>query len=151
MSYKVLVVDDNEANRELINGILRTSEEEFEVIMAENGREGYNLAVKEQPHVIFMDMKMPELDGVGAMKLLQENEITKKIPVIVVTAFNTPDNLEMAFKAGAFDYITKPISIGELKSRVSKAITVVESFRQAQEKIDKVEGEKLELEKIAMV
>ena len=151
MSYKVLVVDDNEANRELINGILRTSEEKFEVIMAENGREGYNLAVKEQPHVIFMDMKMPELDGVGAMKLLQENEITKKIPVIVVTAFNTPDNLEMAFKAGAFDYITKPISIGELKSRVSKAITVVESFRQAQEKIDKVEGEKLELEKIAMV
>jgi class 3 adenylate cyclase/CheY-like chemotaxis protein len=151
MSYKVLVVDDNEANRELINGILRTSDEEFEVIMAENGRVGYNLAVKEQPHVIFMDMKMPELDGVEAMKLLQQNEITKRIPVIVVTAFNTPDNLELAFKAGAFDYITKPISIAELKSRVSKAITVVESFRQAQEKIDKVEGEKHELEKIAMV
>ena len=78
MSYKVLVVDDNEANRELINGILRTSEEEFEVIMAENGRVGYDLAVKEQPHVIFMDMKMPELDGVEAMKLLQENESHKK-------------------------------------------------------------------------
>ena len=89
----------------------------------------------------------PIVDGIEAMKLLQENETTKRIPVIVVTAFNSPDNLEKAFKAGAFDYITKPISIGELKSRVSKAITVVESFRQAQENIDKVEGEKLELEK----
>jgi len=151
MSYKVLVVDDNEANRELINGILRTAEDKYEVLMAENGKVGYEMAVKEQPDVIFMDMKMPVLDGIEAMKLLQAEETTKRIPVIVVTAFNTPENLENAFKAGAFDYITKPISIGELKSRVSKAITVVESFRIAQEKIDKVEGEKLELEKIAMV
>jgi len=145
MSYKVLVVDDNEANRELINGILRTAEDKYEVLMAENGKVGYEMAVKEQPDVIFMDMKMPVLDGIEAMKLLQAEETTKRIPVIVVTAFNTPENLENAFKAGAFDYITKPISIGELKSRVSKAITVVESFRIAQEKIDKVEGEKLEL------
>ncbi len=151
MSYKVLVVDDNEANRELINGILRTAEEKFEVLMAENGRVGFELARTELPDVIFMDMKMPVLDGIEAMKLLQAEETTRRIPVIVVTAFNTPENLENAFKAGAFDYITKPISIGELKSRVSKAIGVVESFRLAQEKIDKVEGEKLELEKIAMV
>ena len=151
MSYKILVVDDNEANRELINGILRTAEEKFEVLMAENGKVGYDLAVKELPDVIFMDMKMPVLDGIETIKLLQAKETTKRIPIIVVTAFNTPENLENAFKAGAFDYITKPISIGELKSRVSKAITVVESFRKAQEKIDKVEGEKLELEKIAMV
>jgi CheY-like chemotaxis protein len=71
MSYKVLVVDDNEANRELIHGILRTSDEEFKVLMAENGKRGYDIAVKEQPHVIFMDMKMPEMDGIEAMKLLR--------------------------------------------------------------------------------
>jgi class 3 adenylate cyclase/DNA-binding NarL/FixJ family response regulator len=151
MSYKILVVDDNEANRELIHGILRTSDGEFDVVMAENGRIGYELAVKELPHVIFMDIKMPELNGLESLKLLQANEITKGIPVIVVTAFNTPDNLEAAFNAGAFDYITKPISIGELKSRVHKAINVVETFRMAREKIEQVEGEKLELEKIAMV
>jgi PAS domain S-box-containing protein len=151
MSYKVLVVDDNEANRELIHGILRTAEEKYEVFMAENGRIGYELAVEKLPHVIFMDIKMPEVDGIEAIKLLRANEKTKNIPVIVVTAFNTPENLEEAFSVGAFDYITKPISIGELKSRVNKAIAVVESFKQVQDKIFKVEGEKLELEKIAMV
>jgi PAS domain S-box-containing protein len=144
-------VDDNEANRELIHGILRTAEEKYEILMAENGRIGYELAVSELPHIIFMDMKMPVMDGIEAIKLIQAEERTKNIPIIVVTAFNTPENLEEAFKAGAFDYITKPISIGELKSRVNKALTVVESFRQAQEKIDRVEGEKQELEKIAMV
>ncbi|MBN1414455.1 MAG: response regulator [Bacteroidales bacterium] len=151
MSYKVLVVDDNEANRELIHGILRTAEENYKVMMAENGKIGFDMAVKELPDVIFMDMKMPELDGIETIKLLKAEEVTKTIPVIVVTAFNTPENLEAAFEAGAFDYITKPISIGELKSRAKRAITVIESFRQVQEKIDKVEGEKHELEKIAMV
>ncbi len=151
MSYKVLVVDDNEANRELIHGILRTAEEKYDVFLAENGKTGYELAVKELPDVIFMDLKMPEMDGIEAIKLLQQEEKTKNIPVIVVTAFNTPDNLEEAFNAGAFDYITKPISLQELKSRLHKALTVVESLRKAQEKIEKVEGEKLQLERIAMV
>ncbi len=151
MSYKVLVVDDNEANRELIHGILRTAEEKYDVFLAENGKIGCDLAIKELPDVIFMDLKMPELDGIEAIKLLQQDEKTKSIPVIVVTAFNTPDNLEEAFKAGAFDYITKPISLQELKSRLHKALTVVESLKKAQEKIEKVEGEKLQLERIAMV
>lgn len=151
MSHKVLVVDDTSANRELILGILKTSDREYNVLQAVNGLEGYNSAVSNLPDVILMDLRMPELDGIEAIKMLKQNELTMSIPVLVLTAYSSSESLKESFDVGAFDYITKPINAGELISRINKALGVNEHIKEIQEKIAEFEVKKSEFENFAII
>ena len=135
MSHKVLVVDDTSINRELILNILKTSDNEYDVIEASNGKEGYESAVSNLPDVILMDLRMPEVDGIHAIKMLKQNDSTSEIPVLVLTAYNSSDNLKESFEAGAFDYITKPVDGSELISRINKALGVNEKIKDIEGRI----------------
>ncbi len=140
MSYQVLVVDDTSANRELVSSILSTSDGSYKVLQAVNGKDGFDKAVESLPDVILMDLRMPEVDGIEAIKMLKNNESTKNIPIIVLTAFSSSESLSESFEIGAFDYLTKPISAGELLSRLKKALGVTEEIKKIQSKANDLEN-----------
>ncbi len=151
MNHKVLVVDDTSTNRELIFNILKTSDGEYDILQAANGQEGYDTAVAQLPDVILMDLRMPVVDGIESIKMLKINDITKEIPVLVLTAYSSSESLKESFDVGAFDYITKPINAGELISRINKALGVNEQIKNIQGKIAEFEEKKIDFENLAII
>lgn len=151
MSYKVLIVDDNIHNSKLIEGILIAEKSKYDIFFAENGLEGFEKARRIQPDLILMDMRMPELSGIDSLKLLQEDPDLREIPVIFITAYKTDENFAEAFKYGAFDFITKPIDIHELRSRISKALSIGQTLTRIRMKMTQYEKERHLLEQKAII
>ncbi len=151
MSYKVLVVDDNIHNSKLIEGILNADKGKYDVFFAENGMEGFEKARRIQPDLVLMDMRMPEMSGIDALKLLQEDIDLKEIPVIFITAYKTDENFTEAFRNGAFDFITKPIDINELRTRVSKALSIGQTLTRIRSRMSQYEQERQLLEQKANI
>lgn len=151
MSYKVLIVDDNINNSRLIEGILSADEREFECSFAQNGGEAFEKAKVLNPDLILMDLLMPEVDGLEALKMLQKHNELRETPVIFITAYKTNENFKQAFDEGAFDFITKPIDINELRSRINRALGVGETLRRIKSKISKYKQQRKELEKKAVL
>jgi len=118
---KILVIDDNEKNRKLINVILVKSG--FQVIEAENGEEGINIAKSERPDLILMDIQMPMMNGINASQILKSNLLTEHIPVIALTSLAMKGDRErIILEAGCDGYISKPIDIKEFLNEVNKFI-----------------------------
>ncbi len=115
---KVLIVEDNEANLKLIRDILIYIG--YKPIEAKNGDEGVELAKKERPDLIIMDIQMPKMDGVKAVKIIRSLEEFKNIPVLALTAFAMKGDREKFLSEGFNDYIMKPFSINELIEKVQK-------------------------------
>ncbi len=113
---KILVVDDDEAINELIKINLELSF--YKVITALDGNKGYALAKQEQPDLIVLDVMMPEVDGYTVAKRIRENESTKDIPIIMLTALGMLQNKAQGFDIGVDDYIVKPFEIEELLMRI---------------------------------
>lgn len=151
MSYKVLIVDDNINNSRLIEGILSADEREFDCSFAENGAEAFDKAKLINPDLILMDLLMPEVDGLEALRMLQKHNELRETPVIFITAYKTNENFKQAFDEGAFDFITKPIDINELRSRINRALGVGETLRRIKSKISKYKQQRKELEKKAVL
>jgi diguanylate cyclase (GGDEF)-like protein len=114
---KILIIEDEEIVRSNIVEILESGE--FEVIGAENGRRGVELAVKNLPNLIICDVTMPELDGYGVLKLLRQNSTTKTIPFIFLTARADKTDIRTGMNLGADDYLTKPFRRAELLTAVT--------------------------------
>jgi two-component system, sensor histidine kinase len=115
---KILVVDDIESNRNLIEEYL--SKVNLEVILAENGHKALLFAEKYHPALILMDIRMPEMDGYEAIKLLKNNPNTTNIPIIAVTASVT-FNAKTKIKTHGFDgYLAKPVNFSELLGELSR-------------------------------
>lgn len=104
---RVLVIEDTSENLRLFRAILQL--ENAEVLEAERAGKGIELARSHQPHVILMDMQMPEMDGLTATRMLREDEETRHIPIIVVTASAMLEDRARAMEAGCNGYITKPV------------------------------------------
>ena len=107
-----LVVDDSAANRRILASLLESAG--AQVTTATGGREAIQLARTHQPHIIFMDLKMPDLDGLEATRQLAQDPATAAIPVIAVTASALGDARTAARTAGCADYLSKPIRAQEL-------------------------------------
>jgi len=112
---RLLIVDDEPTNIHILSNILS---EDYEIRAANNGERAMEAAKSQSPDLILLDMIMPGLDGLQVCQLLQENEATKDIPVIFVTSMSDPANEELGLKAGAVDYISKPVSPPIVKARV---------------------------------
>lgn len=112
----VLIVDDDEMNRDLLNDHLETLE--YQVIEAENGKIAIEKAIIEQPDLIIMDIMMPVMNGYQAIKELKSIETTKNIPIVIATALGSREEKLEGITIGADDYLTKPIDIEELAVRV---------------------------------
>jgi putative two-component system response regulator len=118
---KVLVVDDNPVMVEIVKMAL---ESDYDVISANDGREGVELAVSQKPDVIIMDVMMPNVSGIEMLRILASDENTKNIPVIVFTASHFDPSTEMLFKVekNVKSFLKKPVTVDVLKQQVSMAI-----------------------------
>ena len=116
MSARILVVDDIETNRRLLEA--RLMAEYFDVLMAQDGPSCLDIARDEKPDVILLDIMMPGMDGFETCSQLKESPEVSHIPVVMVTARGEEVDRVVGFEVGADDYVVKPFSIRELLLRV---------------------------------
>lgn len=114
---KVLVVEDVDLSRELVVQLL---EDTYQVIEAVNGQEGLELAEREQPDLILMDLSLPVMDGWEATRRLKAHDELKSIPIIALTAHAMVGDEEKALAAGCDDYLAKPLDEKQLYAKVAK-------------------------------
>lgn len=125
--YKILIVDDVVSNVLLLKILL--TNEKFQVCTANNGTTCIEQAKKEHPDLILLDVMMPDISGFDTAVILKKDEETKEIPIIFLTALNTPADLVHGFKVGANDFLTKPFNKEELVMRVMQQISLVAAKR----------------------
>ena len=113
---KILLVEDNEMNRDMLARRLRRRG--HEVLVAVDGAEGLELARREAPTLILMDMTLPVLDGWEATRRLKADPATGGIPIIALTAHAMNEDRERALAAGCDDYDTKPIDLPRLLGKI---------------------------------
>lgn len=106
---KILVVEDNDDNREILVYRLRHMGT-YEILVASNGKEAVETAARAKPDLIFMDLKMPVMDGLEATRVLRQMDWGKNLPVVAITALAVEGDREKALEAGCTDYIPKPIT-----------------------------------------
>ena len=118
--YKILIVEDTLAIREEIFDILVM--ENYTVFQAENGKIGFEIALKENPDLIISDILMPELNGIEMFKKLQTHKKTISIPLIFLSAKGEKEDIRKGMNLGAEDYLTKPINVNDLLDAVENKI-----------------------------
>jgi len=118
MDEKILYIEDNPGNRMLVRRILMV--EDYNVIEAEDGRTGIELALREKPELILMDMNLPEVDGYELTKQIRAIPELKGIPIIAMTANVMLGDKEKTLEAGCDGYIPKPIDVDELPRQIRK-------------------------------
>ena len=115
-SATILVVDDEAPIRLMLQQVL--TQEGYDIVTAEDGKEGLDLILKSTPDLILLDLRMPRLDGITFLKAMRTDPKTRSIPVIVLTGLKSRETLEQAMEAGADDFVTKPFETVELKIRI---------------------------------
>ncbi|MAM46393.1 MAG: two-component system response regulator [Planctomycetes bacterium] len=113
---KILLVEDNELNRDMLKR--RLERREHEVAIAVDGAEGVEKASSEKPDIILMDLNLPILDGWEATRQIKANEDTSGIPVIALTAHAMTGDQKKAIEAGCDDYDTKPVELPRLLGKI---------------------------------
>lgn len=103
----ILIVEDSALNRKLVETVLKPHG--YRVVAAENGQAGVDIALREKPDLILMDVMMPVMNGYDATQLIKSNHDTARIPIIALTASAIPHERDRALAAGCDGYISKPI------------------------------------------
>ena len=103
---KILIVEDVEFNRDLVVQLL---EDDYMILTAADGEAGIELAERERPDLILMDLSLPGVDGWEATRRIKANEALKNIPIIALTAHAMRGDAEKALACGCNDYLSKPI------------------------------------------
>ena len=150
MADKILIVDDIDVNLQLIVDMLSINKD-YKLLTATNGSDAINICKNQLPDLVLMDWKMPKMTGMEALKILKEDEKTKDIPVLMITAFASPESLGEAFNSGAVDYISKPINSTELTSRINSALKLSHSLQAVRQQNKKISEQVEELNRLAQV
>ena len=116
MTHVILVVEDNERNLKLLRDVLEYAG--YDVRVARTAEDGITLAVKELPDLVLMDLQLPGMDGMEALRQLRENPRTAGIPVVAVTAQAMKQDRERVLEAGFDGYVEKPISVRAFPDQV---------------------------------
>jgi CheY-like chemotaxis protein len=114
---KILYVEDNDDNVYMLKN--RLSRAGFTVIVATDGTQGISMATSEQPDLILMDLKLPDVDGKEVTRRIKADPITKRIPVIALTANAMAGDREKAIAAGCDDFDTKPVDMPRLLEKIA--------------------------------
>ena len=117
---RILLVEDNEMNRDMLSR--RLERKGFEVLIAVDGQQGVNMARKETPDLILMDMSLPVMDGWEAVRTLKDDPDTQVIPVLGLSAHAMTPDRDKAIKAGCDDYDTKPVDIKRLLEKIQSLL-----------------------------
>ena len=114
---KILLVEDNELNRDMLSR--RLAKRGYDVVLAVDGQEGIDHAVRDRPDLILMDLSLPVVDGWAATRQIKANPDTAPIPVIALTAHAMAGDRERALEAGCDDYDSKPVEIDRLVGKIT--------------------------------
>ncbi|AZQ64806.1 hybrid sensor histidine kinase/response regulator [Flammeovirga pectinis] len=125
---KILVVEDD---RDMQSFLVHCLEETYQIITANNGREGWEKAKKEMPDLILSDVMMPEMDGIEFCTKAKSDLLTNHIPFVLLTAKGGIDNKKDGIEHGADDYIAKPFNVDYLRVRVNNILTQREKLRES--------------------
>ena len=109
---RILVVEDDRLSLIVLRQLLTA--QGYEILQTSEGWDGINRARSEQPDLIVMDIRLPDISGLDATVLLKQDDQTRNIPIIAVTAFVTPEDKANALDSGCDAYIAKPVNIGSL-------------------------------------
>lgn len=124
---RILIIDDKKMNLKVLADLLK---DDYSLVLARSGAQAIKHAFGDTPpDLILLDVVMPEMGGYEVIKILKENNKTKTIPVIFVTALNSIEDEEQGLKLGAVDYITKPFSPPIVKMRVRNHLRIVHQYR----------------------
>jgi DNA-binding response OmpR family regulator len=110
---RVLVADEDAGIIRLLHAVLA---DDFEISVAQNGREAVELAASVAPDLVMLDLGMPILDGFAACRLIRAADGT--VPIVILSGRTDEASLRNAFEAGASDYLTKPFTVSQLRSRL---------------------------------
>jgi len=133
----ILIVDDIPDNLKVLGDILKGKGYKVRPVL--NGVMALQVAEKEKPDLILLDIMMPDMDGYEVSRKIQENELLKDIPVIFISALNDTNDIVKAFAAGGVDYITKPFKAEEVKARVATHLKI----RQQKLRLQELNSEKV--------
>jgi CheY-like chemotaxis protein len=118
---KILVVEDNELNRDMLTR--RLARKGFDAVVAVDGEQGVQLAAREKPDLILMDMSLPVIDGWEATRRIKASPETSRIPIIALTAHAMTGDRERALQAGCDDYDTKPVEFPGLLQKIEALLS----------------------------
>ncbi len=135
--YRILAVDDEYINTQVIKSLLR---EEYDVLTALNGQEAIDQVKRYMPDLILLDVMMPDMSGFEVCKIIKDDAQSADIPIIFLTALDTHDGQLEGLELGAIDYLTKPIKFQLLKLRVRNHIAMIEQRDQLLRKNEELEA-----------
>jgi CheY-like chemotaxis protein len=121
----LLYVEDNPANLSLVQQLI-ARRPDMRLLSARDGNLGIQLARANRPEVILMDINLPGISGIEALKILREDPVTAHIPVIALSANAMPRDIEKGLQAGFFRYLTKPIKVNEFMDTLAVALEFAE-------------------------
>ncbi|MBN2220888.1 MAG: response regulator, partial [Vallitaleaceae bacterium] len=127
---KVMIVDDEQIVRDGIRFIIEKSfQETIEIVaLAKTGREAIELFEETRPHLVLMDIQMPGINGIDAIKAIQE--IHSKVKIIIISAYEQFDYAKSGFELGVVDYLLKPIHKSRLENVLEKIVQEMEEERE---------------------
>jgi two-component system, cell cycle response regulator DivK len=114
---KILIVEDNEMNRDMLSR--RLARQGFEIALAVDGKQGVDMAASEKPDLILMDMSLPIMNGWEATEQVKKNPATKHIPIIALTAHAMTEDRDKCIAAGCNDFDTKPVDLPRLLEKIN--------------------------------
>ena len=136
MRDKILIVDDSKFNRQVLIDILKDS---YAVIEAQNGLEALKIVEGQMKEIVavFLDINMPEMDGIAFLKIMTEKGYLGAFPVLVVTSEQSVNQVAECFEYGAADYIRKTVNTDFVKQRLQKLLELYEQKNDFKERLDK--------------
>ena len=124
--FTILITDDEKFNLDILGNILSPL---YNILISRNGTRALEIATKNTPDLILLDIVMPDMSGFEVITKLKDSRDTVKIPVIFITGLSDPADEEKGFFLGAVDYITKPFNKAIVKARVNTHIKIVDQMR----------------------
>src|SRR5437899_8576156 len=132
---RLLIVDDNELNRDML--ARRLARKGYQILLAENARQLPQRVKQDAVDLVLLDIEMPEVSGLEALKTLRETYSPIELPIIMVTAKNQSDDVVKALNLGANDYVTKPIDFAVTLARIGTQLShkrAQEALRESEER-----------------
>jgi len=120
MKKTILIVEDNQDLRQVLQ--VQLEHRGYETILARSGKQAVDIATAQLPDLIVMDIRMPEMDGFQATRLIRKNPKTRSIPILAVTVLETHEERELCLQSGCDDYLPKPFTHLQLSSRIEKLL-----------------------------
>jgi len=116
----ILIVEDNEKNMKLVRDILRHNK--YETLEATNGLDGVRIAAESRPDLVLMDIQLPDIDGIEALRRIRKDRALDRVPVIAVSASVMPDDQQKIVTSGFDAFVTKPINLKQFLATVQRLL-----------------------------